>query len=221
MRLYSYYRSSASYRVRVALALKRIDYEYIPVDISNQMRAQATDAFEAINPMGQVPVLEWAGEGGEIRRLAQSSAIVEYLEEIRPEPPLLPQSAWARAKIREAVQIVNAGIQPLQNLHTLNVLRAAAGPTLEARFRDESIARGLVALERAACEHEGPFFFGVSPSIADVFIIPQLYNARRFGVAVGEGRLKEIEQEAANHAAFKAAHPDQQPDAPQAEARSP
>jgi maleylacetoacetate isomerase len=161
-----------------------------------------------------VPVLEWRDAEQRLIRLTQSVAIIEYLEERYPEPPLLARDLLARARQREAVELVNAGIQPLQNNRTLAALNAAGGAELEARFRNEAIARGLDALERLARRDDGPFFMGATPSLADVFIIPQLYNAHRFGVELSaRPRLAAIEQHALKEPAFRAAHPDRQPDA--------
>jgi maleylpyruvate isomerase len=218
MRLYSYCRSSASYRVRIALALKGVRYEYVAVDISRAANAQAEHGFERVNPMRQVPVLEWRDAAQQLERLTQSVAIIEYLDERFPEPPLFAREPLARARQREAVEIVNAGTQPLQNNKTLATLRAAGGEELEARFRNEAIARGLAALELLAQRQPGPLFMATQPSIADVFIVPQLYNARRFGVPLtAHPRLVEIEHHALALGAFRAAHPDSQPDAPSTE----
>jgi maleylpyruvate isomerase len=214
MRLYSYCRSSASYRVRIALALKGIRYEYVAVDISRAANAQAEHGYERVNPMRQVPVLEWRDAAQKLERLTQSVAIIEYLDERFPESPLFAREPLARARQREAVEIVNAGTQPLQNSKTLATLRAAGGEELEARFRNEAIARGLLALEQLAERQAGPLFMGREPSIADVFIVPQLYSAHRFGVSLAaHPRLVEIERHALVLTAFRAAHPDSQPDA--------
>jgi maleylpyruvate isomerase len=219
MRLYSYCKSSASYRVRIVLALKGIPYDYTAVDISRAVNAQAEPSFGQVNTMRQVPVLEWRDAEHKLVRLTQSVAIIEYLDERYPEPPLLPPDPLARARQREAVELVNAGIQPLQNNRILAALNAAGGAELEARFRNEAIARGLDALELLALRDEGPFFIGATPSLADVFIIPQLYNAHRFGVELdSRPRLAAIERHALAQSAFRAAHPDRQRDAPPAEA---
>jgi maleylpyruvate isomerase len=143
-------------------------------------------------------------------------AIIEYLEERWPTPPLLPAAPLARARIREVVEIVNSGIQPLQNTKTLAALREAGGAEAEARFRHDAIARGLTALERAAAASQGGrFFSGDAPTLADLFIVPQLYNARRFDVSLAAcPRLCAIEAHALEHPAFQAADPARQPDAP-------
>jgi maleylpyruvate isomerase len=222
MRLYSYCKSSASYRVRIALAIKSVPYEYVAVDISRPVNAQAEPGYAQVNPMRQVPVLEWHDAAQNRCRLTQSVAIVEYLEQRFPKPPLLASDPFARALQREAVELVNAGIQPLQNNRTLAALRDAGGSELEERFRNEAIARGLSALELLAQRHEGPFFTAAAPSVADVFIVPQLYNARRFGVELAAlPRLLEVERHALALSPFQAAHPDRQPDAPVTERSTP
>jgi maleylpyruvate isomerase len=213
MKLYSYFRSSSSYRVRVALALKGLKYEYVPIDLSPSMHAQSETGFAQVNPMRQIPVLVWSEGGGE-HTLTQSVAIIEYLEERWPDPPLLPQDPLARAQVREAVQIVNSGIQPLQNPSTLKVLRDGAGKEVEDTFRNGAIRNGLAALELRASS-TGPFFMGLYLSMADLFIVPQLYNARRYAVELQEfPRLREIETNCLALPAFRAAEPAQQPDAP-------
>lgn len=211
MKLYSYFRSSSSYRVRVALALKGVKYEYIPVDLSPAVHAQLEGDFEQINVLRQIPVLIWDENGAE-HKLTQSVAIIEYLEERWPEPALLPADPLERAKVREAVEIVNSGIQPLQNPSTLKVLRDGAGKEVETHFRNRVIARGLAALEQRA---RGPFFAGSALSMADLFIVPQLYNARRYHVDLREfPRLCELESACLALPAFRAAEPARQPDAP-------
>jgi maleylpyruvate isomerase len=213
MKLYSYYRSSSSYRVRIVLAFKGLPYEYVAVSLAPERLAQLEPDFERINPMRQIPVL-MLNEAGQETRLTQSVAIVEYLEERWPEPTLYPRDALARARVREAVEIVNSGIQPLQNPSTLRVLDQAGGRELEHGFRNAVIERGLASLERAAASM-GPFFAGEAPTMADVFIVPQLLNARRFEIPLSRfARLLRLEQAALAHPAFEAAHPSNQPDCP-------
>lgn len=205
MKLYSYWRSSASYRVRIVLALKRIEYEYVPVDISKKTLEQHTGSYEKINAMRQVPVLEWLEDGRE-QRLTQSVAICEYLDEMWPSPPLFPEHPLARARVREAVEIVNSGIQPLQNLSRFGSEEGSAARAIE---------RGLAVLEHMARSHGSPYFAGDIPSLADVFIVPQLFSARRFWVDVEHcPRLLDIERRALSNEAFALARPERQPDAP-------
>lgn len=214
-KLYSYWRSSASYRVRIVLEWKSIPYEYHAVDISPDRSAQYDPAYEAINPMRQVPVLEWE-EWGQRARLVQSVAICEFLEEVQPDPPLLPREALDRARVRAAVEIVNSGIQPLQNLRLLAELGRISEEAKNEWARD-AIGRGLLALEALAADHGGDFLYGDDVSLADVFLVPQLYNARRFGVdLVHFPRLLEIEHRTEELEAFRRAKPERQPDAPDA-----
>jgi maleylpyruvate isomerase len=119
MRLYSYWRSSCAFRVRIVLNFKGMSYDYQPVNIAPGASEQTRDAYASINPMRQVPTLEWDEDGTTVR-LTQSVAIIEYIEEREPDPPLLPRAALTRARVREAVEIVNAGTQPLQNTSLLN-----------------------------------------------------------------------------------------------------
>ncbi len=214
MKLYSYFRSSSSYRVRVALALKGVAYEYLALDLSPDACAQLTDDFTRVNPMQQIPVLVWT-EGGIEQRLTQSVAIIEYLDERFPNPPLLPKDPLARARVREAVQIVNAGIQPLQNPGTLRFLHEHAGHEASKRFRNEAIEKGLAALEHLAQRAGGPHFLGDPLSMADLYIVPQLYNARRYHVELAPfPRLRAIEAGCLTLSAFRAAAPENQPDSP-------
>lgn len=222
MRLYNYCLSSASYRVRIALALKGVAYDYVAINIARTVRAQREESYRQVNAMRQVPVLEWRGADDAPVRLTQSVAIIEYLDERFPEPPLFAQDCLLRARQREVVEIINAGIQPLQNSHTMAVLREAGGVELEVSFRSEAITRGLTALEQLARTYSTPFFTGKSPSVADVFLVPQLFSARRFDVAVTPyPRLLEIEREALALPAFRAAHPERQPDASSPERTKP
>jgi maleylpyruvate isomerase len=200
--------------VRIGLALKGIAYEYVAVNIAPGAKAQHHEAYGRVNPMRQVPVLEW-NDGERELRLTQSVAILEYLDERWPRPRLLPQGALARARVREAVEVVNSGIQPLQNTKLSEKLRSSAGAEVEAHWRGEVISQGLSTLEGLARAQEGPFFWGATPSMADVFIVPQLYNARRFNLTLTHfPRLLALESHALAHEAFGLAHPERQPDAP-------
>lgn len=208
MRLYNYWRSSASYRVRIALAYKELAYEYIPIHLVREGGAQHGEDYRVRNPMRQVPLLELA-EG---RRLAQSVAILEYLEEAHPEPPLLPEDPFLRAKVRQLVEMVNSGIQPLQNLATTQRLRAL-GVDADAWAR-EWIERGLGALEAELAKVSGRFCVGDAPSLADVVLVPQMYSARRMGLEPASyENIHRVEKSCLELAAFQRAHPDEQPDA--------
>lgn len=210
MKLHGYWRSSATYRVRIALAYKSVDYTIEPVHLVEGGGQQHTEAYRAKNPMAQVPSLE-VGDGV---FLAQSMAILEYLEERYPKPPLLPPDPIARARARQLAEIVNSGIQPFQNLATIKRLKAA-GIDADAWCVDH-IRRGLGAYT-AICETTaGAFSVGDAPSFADCALVPQLYNARRFGIDVDAELplLARIDARCAELDAFARAHPDRQPDAP-------
>ena len=210
MKLYGYWRSTSSWRVRIALAYKRIEHEYVPVQLLRD--EQEIAAFVEMNPMRQIPVLELE-EGGTTRHLAQSMAILEYLEERFPAPTLLPSERLARARIRELAEIVNSGIQPLQNNAVLKRVRSIAEGADEAWAR-HFIARGLGALETRAQQTSGAYLAGDVVTLADVLLIPQLFNARRFGVDVAPfPTLLRVEAECEKLEAFQRAHARAQPDA--------
>lgn len=214
MKLYSYYRSTSSWRVRIVLGWKRIEYEYRAVNIAPDILEQNEAAFENVNPLRQVPVLEWV-EDGVVRRLTQSVAIVEYIEERHPERPLMPRDTIRRAQVREAVEIVNSGIQPLQNSRTLSELRRLTNEAAAQNWARNAIVRGLDSLERLARACAGNYLVGDDVTLADVYLIPQLYNARRFGVDVTrfEGLLA-VEERTSRLDAFVRARPEAQRDAP-------
>jgi maleylpyruvate isomerase len=211
LRLWSYWRSSSAYRVRIALGLKQLPFEYVATHLTRDGGQQLAPAFTNINPQRQVPVLEVL-EGGVSRRLVQSMAIIEYLDERFPEPPLLPRDAADRAHVRALAELVNSGIQPLQNIGTFNELRKHGGdPESWARH---FIAKGLAALEGLAAPHAGTFMFGDLASLADIYLVPQLYNARRFAIPLdGFPTLLRAERSAQALPAFESARPERQPDA--------
>lgn len=214
MRLYNYWRSSASWRVRSALHLKGIAFEYVPVHLVQGEQRSAE--HQARNPMEQVPALELELPGRGRVVVTQSLAIIELLDELHPEPALLPRDPYLRARARELAEIVNAGIQPHQNLTPMgriDALQAGAGKLHARHFNDV----GLAAYEARAKDVAGRFSVGDSPSIADLCLIPQIYSARRFEVPDLEARfplLMRIEAACNALPAFQAAHPDAQPDAP-------
>lgn len=214
MKLYNYFRSSSAWRVRIVLGFKGIRYEYVPVNLAPDVLGQEAPSYSSVNPMRQVPALEWAQDGS-IVRLTQSVAIAEYLEETYPEPPLLPKDPVERAYVRRAVEIVNSGIQPLQNSVVLARVRTIGTEDDLVRWTDAAMTRGLTALEEHARAVGGEFSVGRAPSLADVYLVPQLYNARRFEVDIASfPKLLEIEAAAIALPAFAGAHPDAQPDAP-------
>ena len=206
LKLHNYWRSSASHRVRIALGLLELPYEYVVVDILTS--TQKSDDYRAKNPMQQVPTLELVDEG---RFLTQSLPIIEYLSETCGGA-LLPKDAYLRARARALAEIVNSGIQPLQNLTTTNQVKAFGGDA--AVWPKSFIADGLAAFERTARETAGTFCVGDMPTIADCFLVPQLASARRFGVDITKhDLLLGIEQRCMALPAFADAMPDRQPDA--------
>jgi maleylpyruvate isomerase len=212
MKLYGYWRSSSAWRVRISLAWKRLPFEYQAVHLVRDGGGQHAPAYRAVNPLSEVPALEWT-EGGVVRRLAQSFAILEYLERTHPEPPLLPADPFLAGRARQLAEMVNSGIQPLQNLRVLNRVRdelKGDGPAWARHF----IGRGLAAMEVLAPETAGDFLVGDAPTLADVYLVPQLYNARRFGIDLAPyPTLLRAEASCQRLPAFAEAHPDRQPDA--------
>jgi maleylpyruvate isomerase len=209
--LLNYWRSSASYRVRIGLALKGLAYEYVAIDIFGD-RAQQSAAYRAKNPMAQVPTLEVAEADGTVRTLTQSLPILEYLEERWPEPALLPSEPFLRSRARALAEVINSGIQPLQNLSVTRRVKELGGD--DKVWCKGFIADGLAAFEAQVKETAGRFCVGDAPTVADCCLIPQLYSARRFGVPPEQfPYLCLIERACAELPAFAEAHPDRQPDA--------
>ena len=207
VRLWGYWRSSASWRVRIALHHKGIDFEYLPVHLVKDGGQQFSDEHRARNPLEQVPVLEVDGV-----RLTQSMAILEWLEETHPELPLLPRDPVARARARQLAEIVNSGIQPLQHLSAQKYVKSVGGdPTTWAAHW---VQRGLAAMEAIAQETAGRFLVGDHPTFADVCLIPQLYGARRVQVPLDAyPTLLRAEAACEELDAFRKAHADAQVDA--------
>lgn len=216
--LHGYWRSSATWRVRIGLALKGVDYTNVPVHLVKDGGMQHSAAHVARNPMHQVPVLEAVHTAPDGTRapvqLTQSLAILGFLDAVCPAdaPRLIPADPMAAARAWQLAEIVNAGIQPLQNLSVLQAL-AAQGVDKGAWGKDV-IGRGLAALLATSADCRGTYLVGDAPSIADICLVPQMYNARRFGVDLEPlAALVEIEARCAALPAFAAAHPDVQPDA--------
>jgi len=208
--LHGYWRSSATWRVRIALGLKGLAYAYVPVHLVKDGGEQHSTSYRAKNPMRQVPLL--VVEDGLTWELTQSLAILEWLEEAAPEPAILPRDLRLRARVRQLAEIVNSGIQPLHNLSTLNALKSLGGD--EKAFAKSAIDKGLDAYEAARRDVGGRFSVGDSPTIADACLMPQLYAARRFGADLDARKaLLDIERACMNLEAFQAAHADRQVDA--------
>jgi len=179
VRLHHYYRSSASYRVRIALNLKGLAYETVAIDLKPGVSAQRSAEYLALNPQGLVPVLQ----DGAVT-LTQSLAIIEYLDETHPAPPLLPRAPAARARVRGLALVVACEMAPLNNSGVLNYLRGTVGLSEAAvnAWYAQWIARGFEALEQevVSTSGDGLHMFGTAVTLADVCIVPQMYNARRF-----------------------------------------
>lgn len=202
--LHDYWRSSASYRVRIALALKGLPYDRVPVDLAAGEQRRA--AHHAVNPQGLVPALQ-------IDRhvLTQSLAILEYLEETRPEPALLPKDAVGRATVRAISMAIACEIHPISNLNVLERVQTIGGPAARTDWNRDNIAAGLASIEQLLDHpgYAGHFCHGDQPSMADCTLIPQLYNATRWHVAFDHlPRITTVAQTCQKHPAFQQAHPD-------------
>jgi len=213
LKLYSYFRSSAAYRVRIALNLKGLAYETVPVHLTRRGGEQLAPAYRKLNPQALVPVLQ---DGG--RLLTQSLAIMEYLEEVHPLPPLLPKDPAARARVRALALAVACDLHPLNNLRVLNYLTGPMGLGDDAKqtWYRHWIAEGLGALEAslASDRETGRFCHGDMPGLADCCLVPQLANAYRFKCDVAPyPSLLKIETNCQALEAFQRAAPDKQPDA--------
>ena len=218
MILYSYFRSSAAYRVRIALALKGLTPELRFVHLTKDGGQQHAPEFRALNPQGRVPFLvDRLGDGTELR-LGQSLAIIEYLDETHPQPPLLPRDASGRARVRQIALAIAADIQPLQNLSTTQRLEGQLGADQTQRdaWVRHWIDNGLQALESmlAADVATGRFCHGDAPTLADCCLVPQMFAARRFGADLARcPTLVRIDAACTALPAFAAAAPAAQPDA--------
>ncbi len=213
MRLYTYWRSSAAYRVRIALNLKGLAAEQVATHLLRGGGAHREPDYLALNPQGLVPALEHDG-----RIIGQSLAIIEYLDEIHPEPPLLPREPGERAVVRSMALAVACDIHPLNNLRVLNYLKGPLGQDAEAvdRWYAHWIAEGLSGLEAMASRSsgDGRHAYGVAVTLADVMLVPQVYNARRFGCDLSPyPTLTGICAHLETLQAFAAARPEAQADA--------
>ena len=204
--LHDYFRSSASYRVRIALNLKGVDYEQRSINLAKGEQQDA--AFRDLNPQGFVPMLEMDGQ-----RLTQSLAICDYLDAKFEQNPFVPGDPADRSHVLALALTIACDIHPLNNLRVLKYLRVELGRDEEAKDRwyRHWVTEGLAALEAAAAPRAGTFLFGDSPTLADICLVPQLYNARRFSVPIAQfPTLRRADETASAHPAFAAAHPDKQ-----------
>ncbi|KAM6394245.1 maleylacetoacetate isomerase isoform 2-T2 [Pluvialis apricaria] len=203
--LYSYFRSSCSWRVRIALALKGISYDVVPVNLLKDGGQQFSAEFKAMNPMQQVPALKIDGI-----TLSQSLAIIHYLEDTRPNPRILPQDPKKRAQVRMIADHIVSGIQPLQNL---KVLQQIGEKKME--WAQNCITSGFQALEQILQHTAGRYCVGDEVSMADLCLVPQVFNAERFKVDMGPYPIiTRINKALLELEAFKVSHPSQQPDTP-------
>ena len=212
MKLYTYFRSSAAYRVRIALNLKGLPYDAVPVHLLKDGGEQTQEAYRKINPSALVPSFQ-----DDRITLSQSMAIIEYLEEIHPEPPLLPKDAPGRGRVRELAQIIGCDIHPLNNLRVLKYLVRHLGLSSEAKteWYRHWIIEGFQSLEAhlARDPGAGPFCHGDHPTIADCYLVPQVFNAQRFNIDVSAyPNIDRINSLCIELPAFRAAHPSHQPD---------
>ncbi len=212
MKLYNYFRSGTSHRLRIALALKGLHPDYVPVDLLHGEQSGA--AYRALNPQGLVPALEVDGQV-----LIQSPAIIEWLDETHPEPPLLPRDPLQRARVRALAAVVGCDMHPLNNRRVLEYLRGQFGCDAAAvdAWCGTWMSAGFEALDAllAADPSRGRFCHGDAPSVADVYLVPQMTTARRFHLDLARWpRLLEVEAACLELKAFREAAPAAQPDAP-------
>ena len=211
MKLYTYFRSSAAYRVRIALNLKALDYEAMPIALAAD-GDQTKESYLEVNPQGLVPSLIDDGVS-----FTQSLAIIEYLEEKYPDIPLLPKNPVDRAHVRAMALAIACDTHPLNNLSVLNYLRNELGQNEDAvkTWYRHWITRTFTGMETLVENYGGDYCFGNTITLADVFLIPQMANARRFDTDLKLfPKLRRIDEVLVEHPAFQAAAPDNQPDKP-------
>ncbi|ELX09808.1 maleylacetoacetate isomerase MaiA [Janthinobacterium sp. HH01] len=213
MKLYTYFRSTAAYRVRIALNLKGLAYEALPVHLLRNGGEQLADAYRAVNPSALLPTLD---DDGSV--IGQSLAIIEYLEETRPQVPLLPTAAADRARVRALALTVAADTHPLGNLRVLKYLKGELNVSEEVKLQWQRhwLSAGMATLERLLADdpRTGRYCHGATPTLADCCLVPQVFGAQRFGVDLAPyPTVMRIFDACAELPAFQQAHPSQQPDA--------
>jgi maleylacetoacetate isomerase/maleylpyruvate isomerase len=207
--LHSYWRATAPYRVRIGLNLKGLAFDYAPVNLA--AGEQRSEAYRRLNPQGLTPALET--DDGQV--LTQSLAILEWLEEVHPVPPLLPAAAADRAVVRAMAGLIGCDIHPLNNLRVQQQLsRMGLDEAARLAWTQRWIQDGFAALEPMIARHTAGFAFGAEPGLADCLLVPQVYSAERYEVDLGPyPAIRAVAQRCAAHPAFQAARPDRQPDA--------
>ncbi len=207
MKLYTYFRSSAAYRVRIALNLKGVAYDAVPINLLKG--EQREENYGSVNPQKRVPSLDTGSA-----TLIQSPAILEYIDEVYPEPPLLPVGAINRAKVRAIASLIACDIHPLNNSGTLAYLKNQLGQDQQAadEWYAHWVRQGFDAIE--ALLGPGPYAFGSRITLADIYLVPQVFNARRFKVSLDDyPKIAAVDAACAAHQALQDAAPDKQPDA--------
>lgn len=210
IKLYSYFRSSSAYRVRIALNVKLVPYTIIPVHLLKNGGEQYSETYKKVNPSAQVPTLLDAE-----RTIGQSMAILEYLEEEFPRPPLLPTSTYERALVRQMCEVINSGIQPLQNLSVTHYLSNTLKITEEQKnqWLQLWMLRGFESLETLLQKHAGHYSFGNQISLADCCLVPQVFSAKRFNVDLTPfPKTLEVYKSCMQLTDFIKASPEKQPD---------
>ena len=209
MKLYSYFRSSAAYRLRIALNIKGLEYEYLPVDLLKA--EQKSSDYMALNPQGLIPAMELPN--GET--LGQSVALLEWMEETYPEPALLPSDPFERARVRSVVNNIVCDIHPICNIAVTNYLKEHHGADTDGiiAWYTTWMHRGFQAVEQVLASNHASYCFGEEPGLADVCLVPQVYNARRFDIDLqGFPNILGVVDNCNELPAFRDAMPEQQPD---------